>query len=57
VIRLRFYYHIPIFGPYLRSRAMRKFGREIGEAFQRGVDSVRPEVIEAMQTVTRGMPL
>ena len=57
MIRLRFYYHIPIFGPYLRSRAMRKFGREIGEAFQRGVDSVRPEVIEAMQTVTRGMPL
>ena len=35
-------YRIPVIGPFLWRRNMRRLGRQIGEAFRRGIEQAEP---------------
>lgn len=40
----RFRYRIPLIGPVLRRRDLRRFGRELGEALRRGLDQASADI-------------
>ncbi len=50
-------YRIPVIGGYLYRRDMARLGRGLAEAFQRGIDSVSPDVVCAIrEAMTRPAP-